>query len=122
MRLICKIFWSSSQFVIPTAFLAQPILMGQWLQALNMLLAKRLPEASEGAEPAGQPIEVEERNAWPWWKAKKWVLQIFCRIFSRYGNPKYVEACKFFNESNGSVNSHVENEFQEKFFACVWVV
>ncbi len=35
------------------------------------------------------------RKAWPWWKAKKWVLHIAYRLFSRYAVPK---ACKGGND------------------------
>lgn len=28
------------------------------------------------------------RIAWPWWKAKKWVLHITNRLFNRYSEPK----------------------------------
>ena len=36
----------------------------------------------------GEPQEPEARAGWPWWKAKKWVLHITYRLFSRYGDPK----------------------------------
>lgn len=36
----------------------------------------------------GQPLDPDARAAWPWWKAKKWVLHITYRLFSRYGDPK----------------------------------
>ena len=36
----------------------------------------------------GQPQDPDARAAWPWWKAKKWVLHITYRLFNRYGDPK----------------------------------
>jgi hypothetical protein len=44
---------------------------------------------------AGQPSDVDLRKSWPWWKAKKWVLHIAYRLFSRYAVPK---ACKGGND------------------------
>ena len=38
-----------------------------WMDCLNTLLLQPLPEASEGLQPAGQPLEVEERLRWPWY-------------------------------------------------------
>ena len=43
------------------------------------------------SRPRNQPITVVERNAWPWWKVKKWAVQIMSRLFSRYGMPNYAE-------------------------------
>lgn len=61
-----------------------------WLQLMCLLLHKPLPEAHEGLEPAGQPVEVEERKRWPWWKVKKWACVIVTRFSQRYGMPRYV--------------------------------
>lgn len=36
----------------------------------------------------GQPEDSDARAGWPWWKAKKWVLHITYRLFTRYGDPK----------------------------------
>ena len=40
------------------------------------------------APQEGQPADLQERKAWPWWKAKKWMLHISHRLFQRYGDPK----------------------------------
>ncbi len=65
--------------------------MGPWFDVLRAVLTKPLPEASTGLEPRDQPTTKEGRNAWPWWKAKKWSAQIMTRLFSRYGIPNYAE-------------------------------
>eukprot|EP00957_Ditylum_brightwellii_P057061 4324632-Ditylum_brightwellii.AAC.1 len=65
--------------------------MQPWFDVLKAVLSKTLPEASTGQEPRNQPTSVEERNAWPWWKVKKWSVQIMSRLFSRYGIPSYAE-------------------------------
>jgi hypothetical protein len=65
--------------------------MGPWFDVLRAVLTKPLPEASTGLEPKDQPTSKEGRNAWPWWKVKKWSAQIMTRLFSRYGIPNYAE-------------------------------
>ncbi|KAL7552620.1 hypothetical protein ACHAWF_017607 [Thalassiosira exigua] len=104
LKQILKIFWSSTQFYLPggnaadgsaaagpSPALANPDAMEPWFGVLRAVLTKPLPEASTGLEPRNQPESVEERNAWPWWKAKKWAAQIMTRLFSRYGIPNYAE-------------------------------
>lgn len=104
MKQILKIFWSSTQFYLPNGnnadgtasatpspALANPEAMGPWFDVLKAVLSKPLPEASTGLEPKDQPTSREERNAWPWWKVKKWAAQIMTRLFSRYGIPNYAE-------------------------------
>lgn len=92
LKQILKIFWSSTQFFLPggsdvnqpSPALLQPESMQPWFDVINASLQKPLPE--------GQPTgSVEERNAWPWWKVKKWAVQIMSRLFSRYGIPSYAE-------------------------------
>uniref|UniRef100_A0A7S1G649 Importin N-terminal domain-containing protein n=1 Tax=Bicosoecida sp. CB-2014 TaxID=1486930 RepID=A0A7S1G649_9STRA len=90
MKLIVKYFWSCTQYLLPSV-LADSETFFVWLDMFNALLAKPLPEASEGLEPVGQPTDVDARMAWPWWKAKKWVMQVVSRLFARYGNPKMVQ-------------------------------
>jgi hypothetical protein len=98
LKQILKIFWSSTQFYLPggegngpSPALSNPQSMQPWLDILQRTLVKPLPEASSGQEPKSQPTSVEERNAWPWWKVKKWAVQIMSRLFSRYGIPSYAE-------------------------------
>jgi len=111
LKQILKIFWSSTQFYLPggdgkdpSPALANPEAMQPWLDILQLALVKPLPEASTGLPPLNQPTNVEERNAWPWWKVKKWAVQIMSRLFSRYGIPSYAEDdakefARFFSQS-----------------------
>ena len=98
LKQILKIFWSSTQFYLPggegsdpSPALSNPQSMQPWFDILQRTLVKPLPEASTGLEPKNQPTSVEDRNAWPWWKVKKWSVQIMSRLFSRYGIPSYAE-------------------------------
>ena len=109
LKQILKIFWSSTQFYLPgsssststtttqngdsqdTVALARPEQLQPWFDILTRALQKPLPEDSTGLEPRGQPVDVDARNAWPWWKVKKWAVQIMSRLFSRYGIPSYAD-------------------------------
>lgn len=108
LKQILKIFWSSTQFYLPgtekqtdpqdpqgknsvISLLSRPEQLQPWFDMLTAALKKPLPEASTGLEPRDQPTDVEARNAWPWWKVKKWAIQIMSRLFSRYGIPSYAD-------------------------------
>eukprot|EP00559_Dactyliosolen_fragilissimus_P005157 CAMPEP_0184857384 /NCGR_PEP_ID=MMETSP0580-20130426/2545_1 /TAXON_ID=1118495 /ORGANISM="Dactyliosolen fragilissimus" /LENGTH=1039 /DNA_ID=CAMNT_0027352953 /DNA_START=55 /DNA_END=3174 /DNA_ORIENTATION=+ len=97
LKQILKIFWSSTQFYLPgdgsgnSVTLGNPQAMQPWFEILQVALVKPLPEACTGQPPLNQPTDVEERNAWPWWRVKKWSVQIMSRLFSRYGIPSYAE-------------------------------
>ena len=65
IRLILKIFWTCTQYQLPSS---SNVDVNLWFTIFSQLLEKKLPEASEGIEPYGQPISKEERNDWPWWK------------------------------------------------------
>jgi len=65
LKVCLKIFWSCTNYDLPTV---ANVDVNLWFQMLSYLLDKPLPEAGTGAEPAGQPVAVEEREAWPWWK------------------------------------------------------
>ena len=99
LKQVLKIFWSSTQFYLPMADegaegqvgLARPDILQPWFDILTASLKKPLPEASTGQEPKGQPTDIDARNAWPWWKVKKWSAQIMSRMFSRYGFVSYAD-------------------------------
>ena len=65
LKVCLKIFWSCTNYALPTVTNVDVAL---WFQMLTYLLNKPLPEAGSGLEPAGQPTTVEGRQAWPWWK------------------------------------------------------
>ena len=92
LKQILKIFWSSTQFYLPgdaagtgtAPCLSNPQALQPWFDVLQAALAKVLPEEI-------QPKTNDEKNAWPWWKVKKWSAQIMSRLFSRYGIASYAE-------------------------------
>ncbi|CEG35371.1 ran binding protein 7 [Plasmopara halstedii] len=112
MHLILKTYWSCVKTNLPP-HIAQTDQVVAWMNIFSMIIAKRLPEASEGGEPAGQPTDVEERNNWPWWKLKKWSLQILCRFYTRYGNPKKAE------EEYVQMSTVYRNQIAPELLPCV---
>ena len=80
MRVCLKIFWSSTQYQLPDV---QGVDVNLWFHILASLMDKKLPEASEGLEPAGQPLDVEERVSWPWWKV------IICNTLTCLSSYRY---------------------------------
>lgn len=68
MRLCFKVFWSSTVYVLPQV---QGVDVNLWFQMISDLMNKRLPEASEGIEPFGQPTDPADRKVWPWWKVSE---------------------------------------------------
>lgn len=52
-----------------------------WMNIFQALVTITFPEEA-------QPRDRVDREAWPWWKVKKWALHICNRLFSRYGDPK----------------------------------
>jgi hypothetical protein len=106
MRLCFKIFWSSTVYLLPTNVTG--IDVNLWFNLIAEIMNKRLPEASEGIEPAGQPTDPHERKTWPWWKLKKWTSRIMTHFLQRYGNPRYCTDedkafATFFRESTSIV-------------------
>uniref|UniRef100_M4BHV7 Importin N-terminal domain-containing protein n=1 Tax=Hyaloperonospora arabidopsidis (strain Emoy2) TaxID=559515 RepID=M4BHV7_HYAAE len=112
MHLILKTYWSCIKTSLPP-YLAQTELVVAWMDIFRVIIAKPLPEASEGGEPAGQPINEEERGNWPWWTLKKWALQILCRFYTRYGNPKKAE------EEHSQMSTVYRNQIAPGLLPCV---
>ena len=88
IKLICKIYFKCIQFHLPE-FIKQQDEALKWAALFKGVLDKQLPEASSGLEPRGQPVNIEEREKWPWWKAKKHAARVVERLFQRYGIPGY---------------------------------
>jgi hypothetical protein len=100
MRICLKIFHSATMYALPKV---QGVDVNFWFTCISSIIQKKLPEASEGLEPVGQPESPDERKTWPWWKLKKWASRILALFIQRYGNPRfsgeeYLEFAKFFKE------------------------
>ncbi|KAL6058791.1 putative importin-7 [Balamuthia mandrillaris] len=79
-KLICKIFWSCTQFGVPTYF-GDASALAPWMQLLLQLFQKPVPQE-------GQPEDLFEKQKWEPWKLKKWIAHIFSRFFGRYSVPR----------------------------------
>mmetsp|Transcript_8754 Transcript_8754/g.11386 ORF Transcript_8754/g.11386 Transcript_8754/m.11386 type:complete len:1101 (+) Transcript_8754:86-3388(+) len=89
VNLAGKIYFRAIQYHLPE-FVKKPEETNGWIPLFVELLRKPLPEAHTGLEPKGQPTDIQEREKWPWWKAKKQAARILERLFQRYGMVPYV--------------------------------
>ena len=80
-----KIFHTCTMSELPSV---SGVDVGLWFRVFGTILDKKLPEASEGVEPLGQPVDIEAREAWGWWKLKKWSAKIVVMFLRSYGNPE----------------------------------
>ncbi|KAF0718506.1 Aste57867_1650 [Aphanomyces stellatus] len=102
VHLIAKVFWSSVQCALPPSVTLDDI--GIWLDLFRTLITKPMPDVP------GDAIDDDEsflRD--PWWKAKKWSLQIICRFYNVYGNPKHGSSTP---ELSGFFRTHVAPHLQ----------
>ncbi len=67
LKLCVKTFYSYVLYALPTIS-NSAVDVNLWFNLIGKLLGKRLPEASEGIEPFGQPTDPDDRLKWPWWK------------------------------------------------------
>ncbi|OQR93002.1 hypothetical protein ACHHYP_03028 [Achlya hypogyna] len=86
VHLICKIFWSCVQCALPPYLTIEE--MTAWMEHLKALMSKPMPELEGPATPEDE----ETRHRHPWWKAKKWGIQIISRFYTSWGNPKHATA------------------------------
>lgn len=80
-RLIVKIFWSCTQFILPPC-LAAPDMLDQWMTCFFRTIVRpcKHPYVDDPTEIGYQPE----------WKTKKWIAQVLSRFLKRYGTPKKV--------------------------------
>ncbi|EPT26865.1 importin-beta N-terminal domain-containing protein [Toxoplasma gondii ME49] len=81
LKLICKVYWSSTQVCLASSGLVVST-MDDWMELMEQILVRPVPaEMLSGLEPG-------ERCELPVFKVKKWALQIIQRAFSRFGDQK----------------------------------
>ncbi|KAH7682960.1 Exportin-2 C-terminal protein [Dioscorea alata] len=80
IRLICKIFWSSTYLEFPN-HLHDPNIFNAWVFQLLNVLERPVPLD-------GEPTDPEQRKSWGWWKVKKWTIRILNRLYTRFGDTK----------------------------------
>ncbi|KAJ0988973.1 hypothetical protein J5N97_007329 [Dioscorea zingiberensis] len=80
IKLICKIFWSSTYLEFPK-HLFDPNIFNAWMILFLNILERPVPLD-------GQPTDPESRKSWEWWKVKKWTIMILNRLYTRFGDTK----------------------------------
>eukprot|EP00011_Vannellida_sp_DIVA3-517-6-12_P000288 CAMPEP_0114624856 /NCGR_PEP_ID=MMETSP0168-20121206/10976_1 /TAXON_ID=95228 ORGANISM="Vannella sp., Strain DIVA3 517/6/12" /NCGR_SAMPLE_ID=MMETSP0168 /ASSEMBLY_ACC=CAM_ASM_000044 /LENGTH=1044 /DNA_ID=CAMNT_0001836131 /DNA_START=81 /DNA_END=3215 /DNA_ORIENTATION=+ len=78
MTMICKTFFTVTHLEMPPMLMNQQWLI-PWMNNIVRLFTCPIP--------AGEPADIDERPNWPWWKAKKWSIQVFTRMFANYAQP-----------------------------------
>lgn len=73
MKTIAKIFWSVNNYGVPS-YVKDEKNFFVWVNLLLQLFEKPIPDSKEPSEA--------HHNVW--WKCKKWVAEIFSRLYSRH--------------------------------------
>ncbi|CDW76775.1 UNKNOWN [Stylonychia lemnae] len=88
MFLICKIFYTSNQLYL-CPFMAEGSNIDPWIQLFKTLMDRPLPAELESPTEELEVIEEREKNLQ--WKLKGIAAKTTYRLFSKFGNPKYVD-------------------------------
>lgn len=80
-RLIVKVFWSSTQFILPPC-LGDSRILEQWMTRFYQTM--RRPSLTPWVD------DLDDLAQEPEWKTKKWIGQVITRFLKRYGSPKKV--------------------------------
>ena len=78
-KMICKIFWSATEFSIPV-YVQQPEIFQQWMTLFNQILSSPVPTV-------GMPDDAEERNGWAHWK----VMDTRCMLIAELS---HMQCCR----------------------------
>lgn len=88
MYLVCKIFYIANQlFVCP--FLTEGSNLDPWIQFFKTVIDRPVPAELESFNEDMDVIE--ERDKHIVWKTKGIAAKTSYRLFSKYGNPKFVD-------------------------------
>ncbi|CEP12645.1 hypothetical protein [Parasitella parasitica] len=79
LKLSLKIYHSSIHVDLPKCLQDHGSLVG-WGTVFLHLVDKKIPNEI-------QPTDLEEREKFVWWKAKKWAYCCLNQLFGKYGNP-----------------------------------
>jgi len=90
IKLIFKIYSASIQCDFFPCLQDQSSLV-PWGTLFLQIVEKDIPDSV-------LPETKEEREKYPWWKAKKWAYKCLNRIFSRYGSPNSLKEYRQFAE------------------------
>ncbi|KAM0935786.1 putative importin-beta domain, armadillo-like helical [Dioscorea sansibarensis] len=104
IRLICKIFWSSTYLEFPS-HLHDPNIFNAWVFLLLNVLKRPVPLD-------GHPTDPVLRKSWGWWKVKKWTIRILNRLYTRFGNTKLQKP------ENKVLAQMFRNNYAEKILEC----
>ncbi len=78
LKVILKIYYTVILYALPE-YVSDSSIFYPWFSFIVKTFEKKEPKSL-------QSLEVEERSDHVFWKLKKWAIQIFNRLLSRYGN------------------------------------
>ena len=78
VKIIAKTFCGSIRLELAKSLQNSQTMLG-WATVFVQVIEKQIPEDAEGL-----PMDLEEREKYPWWKAKKWAYQTLYHLYSRY--------------------------------------
>ncbi|KAI9256941.1 putative nonsense-mediated mRNA decay protein [Sporodiniella umbellata] len=79
LKLSLKIYHCGIQSELPKC-LQESASLVPWGTLFLQLIDKKIPNQV-------LPVDVDERERYPWWKTKKWAYHCLNCLFSKYGNP-----------------------------------
>lgn len=104
-----------------TKSLQQSESLAGWATFFIQVIEKDIPENAQGL-----PKDLEEREKYPWWKAKKWAFQSLYHLYSRYAwslkkDKRYSAFSKMFMEFfvPNIVNAYLVQI--QRFVSGVWM-
>ena len=86
--LICKIYFISNQLYI-CPYMTEGANLDPWIQFFKTLLDRPVPADLES--PVEDMTAIEQRDKHVVWKTKGMAAKASYRLFSKYGNPKFVD-------------------------------
>lgn len=81
LKLCCKIYFSTTYMEVPPLLVHDTRQYEGWMNGF-LALAEMRPHEQ------GMPQDASGRAEWPWWKMKKWLYNIACRMFTKYSVPR----------------------------------
>ncbi|KAH8386131.1 hypothetical protein KR200_006009, partial [Drosophila serrata] len=83
---ILKIYYGLTLYNLPMELITKEV-FSQWMEICRHIADCDVPDCSH--------LDNDERTEFPYWKTKKWALQIMLNMFRRYGSPDNVVNVKY---------------------------
>lgn len=112
-RILCKIFFLSTTLSLPPLLLNDFAKCVPWFDVLIFMLEQPVP-GLESIQATGDEA-LEKLRITPGWRIKKWVAQIFLRIYNRFGRPKMVGEDKKQSKAERAARKAWATQFEAQY-------